>query len=105
MRRAYHRWFSSALGREMALLTFGHAGEPVIVFPTSLGAFFEYEDRGMVAALTPKIEAGLVQLISVSTVDAESFYATDVHPRARLERYLQYERYVVTDVIEFVRQT
>jgi esterase/lipase superfamily enzyme len=105
MRRAYHHWFSSALGREMALLTFGHAGVPMIVFPTSLGAFFEYEDRGMVAAIADKIDAGLVRLVTVSTVDAESFYAGGAHPRARLERYLQYERYLVTDVLGFVRQT
>ena len=87
----------------MELLTFGHAGVPMIVFPTSQGAFFEYEDRGMVAALTDKIEAGMVQLCCVSTVDSESFYASGAHPRARIERYLAYEHYLMTDVVSFVR--
>jgi esterase/lipase superfamily enzyme len=103
MRREYHRWFSHALGRDMELLTFGHAGFPVIVFPTSQGAFFEYEDRGMVAALAEKIDAGIVQLCCVTTVDSESFYAAWAHPRARIERYLAYEHYLTTDVVSFVK--
>ena len=51
MHRDYHRWYSHQLGRDMELLTFGHAGLPTLVFPTSMGSFHEYEDQGMVAAL------------------------------------------------------
>ena len=67
---------------------FGHGGRPMIVFPTSMGAFFEYEDRGMVGALAGKLEHGALQLFCVSTVDAETFYARHRPPRARIERYL-----------------
>jgi esterase/lipase superfamily enzyme len=56
MFRDHHKWFSRSLNRDMELLVFGHGGPPVIVFPTSMGAFFEYEDRGMVAALADKLE-------------------------------------------------
>jgi esterase/lipase superfamily enzyme len=31
----------------MELLAFGERGFPVVVFPTSGGRFWEYEDRGM----------------------------------------------------------
>ena len=58
---------------------FGHGGRPMIVFPTSMGAFFEYEDRGMIGALADKLEHGALQLICVSTVDTETFYAQDRH--------------------------
>ena len=51
MTRDYHRWYSRSLGRDMELLVFGHGGPPVVVFPSSMGAFFEFEDRGMVEAL------------------------------------------------------
>src|SRR6185369_6786980 len=86
----------------MDLLVFGHAGRSMIVFPTSMGAFFEYEDRGMVAALADKIDAGLVQLFCVATLDTESFYGNNRHPRERLARYLAYERYLVNDVVGLV---
>jgi esterase/lipase superfamily enzyme len=105
MHRAYHRWHAHQLGRDMELLLFGHAGAPVIVFPTSMGAFFEYEDRGMVGALAPKLDRGALQLYCVSTVDAESFYDRHRPPRARLDRYLAYERYLLEDVVPFVAHT
>jgi esterase/lipase superfamily enzyme len=46
----------------------------VLVFPTSGGRFFEYEDRGMVNALLPKIDRGELQIICVDSVDQESWY-------------------------------
>jgi len=88
----------------MDLLVFGHAGDPVIVFPTSMGAFFEYEDRGMVGALADKLEAGHLQLFCVTSVDSETFYAKQAAPWQRIERYLAYERYLLEDVVPFVRQ-
>ena len=39
-----------------------------------MGAFFEYEDGGMIDALADKLERGALQLFCVATVDAESFY-------------------------------
>jgi esterase/lipase superfamily enzyme len=89
----------------MELLAFGHAGPPVIVFPTSLGAFFEYEDSGVVAALAPKLDAGALQLFCVSTIDGETFYGRHLPGRWRLDRYLHYERYLLDDVVPLVRTT
>ncbi len=46
MNREYHKWYSNALRRDMELLVFGHSGVPLLVFPTSMGRFFDYESRG-----------------------------------------------------------
>ena len=51
MVREHHKWFSRSLNRDMDLLVFVHNCPPVMVFPTSMGAFFESEDRGMITAL------------------------------------------------------
>lgn len=104
MQRNYHQWYSPALGRQMELLVFGHAGAPILVFPTSQGRFFEYEDHGMVAALEYQLENGLNQLICVDSVDAESWYNYAVSPRERLARHDSYERYVIDEVLPFVQQ-
>ena len=58
MLRAYHRWHSPALQRDMELLVFGHAGMRVLVFPTSMGRFYDWEDRGLVAALGAQAGGG-----------------------------------------------
>ena len=46
----------------------------MVVFPTSGGRFWEYEDRGMVDALAPKIDRGELQVICLDSVDQESWY-------------------------------
>lgn len=103
MNREYHRWFSPSLGREMELLVFGHAGLPAIVFPTSCGRFYEFEDRGMVATVAGKIEAGDLQLFCVDSVDGESWYNRNVSPRWRIARQVQYEAYIMYEVLPLVR--
>ncbi len=87
----------------MEMLVFGHAGMPVLVFPTSGGRFYEFEDRGMVAALADKISAGHLQLFCVDSVDKESWYNRSVPPRWRIARHLQYEAYLLTEVVPFIR--
>jgi esterase/lipase superfamily enzyme len=103
MVREYQKIYSSRLGREMETLLFGHAGQPVVVFPTSCGRFYEFEDRGMIAALTEKIDAGLVQLFCVDSVDAESWYNRDVSPRERIVRHMQYEEYLLHEALPLLR--
>jgi esterase/lipase superfamily enzyme len=99
MKREYHRWHSPSLGRDMELLIFGHAGARVLVFPTSQGRFYEWEDRGMTAALGEHLERGWIQLCCVDSVDAESWYARWRHPAERAWRQEQYDRYLLTEVL------
>lgn len=87
----------------MEMLVFGHGGEPFFVFPTSMGSFFEYEDRGMVATLAGKINAGALRLFCIQTVDSESFYANRP-PRERIVRYLQWERCLLDEMIPFAKR-
>lgn len=104
MNREYHKGHSSRLGREMEGLVFGHAGLPVIVFPTSSGRFFEFEDQGMIDALAPRIEAGQLQLYCVDSVNMESWYNRQIPPRRRLARHLQYEDYLLQETLPLIRQ-
>ena len=103
MTRDHHKWFSRSLNRDMELLVFGHDGPPVLVFPSSMGAFFEYEDRGMVGALADKLEQGRLRLFCLSSVDSESWYCKKIHPRHRVERHLHYEDYVLNEAVPLVR--
>lgn len=103
MNREYHKWYSPTLGREMELLVFGHAGPPVLVFPTSMGKFFEYEDRGMIGAVAGRYEHGHLQTFCVDSVDSESWYNKRVPPRWRIARHVQYENYILHEVLPFIR--
>jgi esterase/lipase superfamily enzyme len=97
--REYHSWHSPSLNRNMEMLVFGHGGARVLVFPTSMGRFFEWEDRGMIGALGEHIERGWVQLYCVDSVDEESWYARWKDPGARAWRHMEYENYLLHEVL------
>jgi len=103
MNREYKNAYSHELHRDVELLVFGHAGSPLLVFPTSMGRFFEYEDRGVIGVLSPKIERGELQVFCPDSVDTESWYNKSVHPRLRVLRHLQYERYILHELLPFLR--
>jgi len=105
MNREYHKGYSQELRRDMELLVFGHGGMPLLVFPTSMGRYFDYEDRGMIGTLAPKIENGGLQVFCADSVDAESWYNKGVHPRQRVLRHMQYERYLLNELLPFIRAT
>jgi len=101
--REYRKWYSSRLGRQMELLIFGHAGLPVVAFPTSAGRFYQFEDNGMVRALEERIGAGAVQLFCADSIDAESWYNRHAPPRWRMARHLLYEEYILHEVLPLAR--
>jgi esterase/lipase superfamily enzyme len=102
MKREYHRWFSPNLGREMELLEFGHAGMPVIVFPTSFARYYEWEDRNMVSSLEETIDAGNIRMYLVDSLDQETWNNSDIHPTRRVQGHLAFEQYLLTEVLPFI---
>ncbi len=74
MRRDYIKWYSPSLAPRYGAAGLRRSRLSRVVFPTSGGRFWEYEDRGMVGALAPKIERGELQVICVDSVDQESWY-------------------------------
>lgn len=99
MHREFHRWHSPRLGRDMELLVFGHAGAKVLVFPTRDGRFHEYEDLRIVDSLAGKINAGHLQLWCLDSLAWESLYCFWCHPADRIRRHIQYEEYILNEVM------
>lgn len=100
----YHRWHSPSLGQEMELKVYGTQGRPFIVFPTSSGRFFDFENNGMVHAAERFIEQGRITLFAVDSIDAQSWHHPTLPPEARARRHNDYDRYIVTEVIPFIRE-
>jgi len=99
MQRAYHKFYSGALGRDMEVLHFGSSGVPLLAFPTSMGRFYQWEDFGLVSALAEWLDSGAMQLLCLDSVDEESWYAKAKSPAERVARHLQYERYILDEVL------
>ncbi|MGH2427017.1 MAG: esterase family protein [bacterium] len=88
----------------MELLVFGHGGARVVAFPTSAGRFFDWEDRGLIRALSDHLENGWIQIFCVDSVDGESWYAKDRLPAERAKRHAQYDHYLLTEVLPFTAE-
>ncbi len=104
IRRAYHVWHSPNLGREMELLVFGHAGPRLLVFPSRMERFYEWENRGMIHACHEALTEGRLQLWCLDSIDSESFFAFEKPPAQRVERHTQFERYVLEEVLPLANQ-
>jgi esterase/lipase superfamily enzyme len=99
--REYHKWHSPILNREMELLVFGHSGARVIVFPTSQGRFFDWENRRMFDHVQEHIDQGWLQFYCVDSVDSESWFNHHVNAHERTQRHLQYQEYIIQEVLPF----
>ena len=103
MNREYHKWYSARLQRDMELLVFGHSGRAILFFPTRMARFYDYENWGIINALHDRIYNGELQLFCVDSIDAESFYNQWAHPAVRICRHMQYEQYILHEVVPLMR--
>ncbi len=99
----FHTWSSKNLGREMELRVYGSRGQPVVVFPSQDGRVGDFEGFGMVDACAALIDGGRVRLIAVDGNDWYSWTNRTVPLAERVVAHLAYDRYVMDEVMPFVR--
>ncbi len=95
----YHKWYSGRIGQEYELLTFGTAGVPLLLFPTSKGTYYQYKDFGLIKALATYIETQKIKVYCLASYDAESWYNTAVHPAQRVQNHLIFDDLVLNEVV------
>ena len=103
MDRDHRLWFSGNLGHDMELILYGHAGKPLVCFPSQNGRAADWEGFGMVGATADLIEAGRLMVIAIDGVDWQSWTNTNVPVGDRARRNDDYLRYVVEEVVPFAR--
>ncbi len=72
---------------------------PHALYPLSDGRFFDFEDFHMAGTLAPWIESGQIMVISIDTIDQETWSDTNGDPYWRIRRYEQWIRYIVEEVV------
>jgi esterase/lipase superfamily enzyme len=96
-------WSSDALGQDMALKVYGHAGRPVVAFPSQDGRYWDFESWGMVEACAGFIDEGRARIISVDGIDSQSWTNQAISPADRARRHDDYDRYLAAELVPFVR--
>lgn len=103
MERRTTAWFSHNLGMEMPLVAYGHAGKPLLMFPTAAADYLEYERFLLVDAIRHHIEAGRVRAYSINSVNRYSLLNEQASPALKAELLTRYDRYVVDEVLPLIR--
>ena len=104
MQKQYFKWFSQALGCDMEMMVYGHAGRPMLFIPCQDGRFFDFENFKMTDTLAPWIESGKLMVFSIDTKDIETWSGTG-DPAWRAQRHEQWMRYITDEVVPFAKDT
>jgi len=99
----YRKDYSHQLGRDMEYKVYGHSGKPVIVFPTSFGRFWQWEDMGMIDVMSGFINDGKIQVWTIDGLDNETFKSSHWDMLGNTRRYDQYMGYVREDLLPHIR--
>jgi esterase/lipase superfamily enzyme len=82
---------------------YGHWGRPLLAFPSERGNAHDWEERGMVEAIAPLIEAGRVKLYCVTSYDSATWHDHSLPLEERARRHDVYERWICDDVVPGIR--
>lgn len=100
MKTEWFKEYSSNLGRDMEFQVYGHAGKPVLVFPSQDGRWFDYANNGMIDAAAPYIDAGRIQMFCIDSNDQNSWSrVNDWDNRNRIEQQEAYYHYVTDELV------
>jgi esterase/lipase superfamily enzyme len=103
MKEEHFKWYSPNLNKDMEMLVFGHAGYPVILFPTSMGSYHENKDQKLIESARWFIEQGLIQIYCPSSIDKDSFYNKHIHPKYKIQNHVWYDKFLCHEIVERVK--
>ncbi|TWR28202.1 abhydrolase domain-containing 18 [Mucilaginibacter achroorhodeus] len=98
MKEQYHRWHSPNLNLDVEMLVFGDRGYPVLLFPTTKGAYYQNKDHGLIDSVRWFIDEGLVKIYCPSTFDDITWYDKGIHPADRARRYAWYNKMLLEEL-------
>jgi esterase/lipase superfamily enzyme len=99
-----HGWDSPELAQWMSLRRYGHDGLPVVAFPPQDGSRTDFESFGMVASVAHLIDGGRLTIISVDSVDAQSWTNQSVPIAERVARHEAYDRYLASELVPWIAE-
>lgn len=99
MKEEYHKWYSPTLSKEIEMLVFGHAGYPLVLFPTTGGRFYECKDFKLIESAKWFLDEGLVQIYCPDSINELSWYNKEIHPSWRVKNHIWYDKFILDEVV------
>ncbi|MEM7108645.1 MAG: alpha/beta fold hydrolase [Bacteroidota bacterium] len=103
MKEEHFRWYSQTLSKDIDMLVYGHVGYPVIIFPTTMGRYYESKDFKLIESARWFLEQGLIQIYCPDSIDAHSWYNKSIHPADRVRNHNWYDQFILNEVVHNIR--
>src|SRR6185369_13718444 len=95
---------SSRLGLEMPIVSYGHSGHPLLLFPTAQADFLENERFYLIKSIERFIFEGRVRVFSIDSINRHAWMADDVPVPEAARRHALYAGYVEQEVVPHIRR-
>ena len=102
--RAIAGWHSPRLGLEMPIVTYGHAGKPLLLLPTAAADFLENERFFLIKSIEEHVLAGKLRVFSIDSINKHAWMNPRVPVREQARRQALYAAYVEEEVVPYVRR-
>lgn len=99
----YNKYYSHSLGRDIEMLTYGHWGYPILLFPTSSGNYQQAKEMRLLHAIAPLVDAGKYKIYCVDTNDADSWYCSDISPAEKVINHIKFDQFLSSELIPYIQ--
>lgn len=99
MKEDYFKWYSPTLNKDIEMLIFGHAGYPLVLFPTTMGRFYECKNMQLIASAKWFLDEGLVQIYCPDSINELSWYDKGIHPADRVKNHIWYDKFIMDEIV------
>ena len=103
MERKIDGWHSPRLNKYMEIATYGHYGTAILLIPTAAADYLEYERFLLMKVLEKHINDGKIKVFSINSINKESWLNTEMHPRNKAIRHVEFNEYVYQEVIPYIK--
>ncbi len=74
MQERHIHFYSHIIGRSLDLYVTGHWGQPILMFPTSMGSAHQNRDMGILGSIHNYINDRKIKTYNIASIDFETFY-------------------------------
>ncbi len=96
-------WRSPTLGLDMPVVQYGHAGHPLLLFPTAAADYLECERFFLIKSVEPAIMAGRIRVISIESINKLAWMDRTLPVAEQSRRQDLYARYVENELVPWIR--
>jgi esterase/lipase superfamily enzyme len=97
-------WYSSRLGLEMPIVSYGDRGHPLLLLPTAQADFLENERFFLIKSIEQLIFAGKVRVFSIDSINRHAWMNSSVPLPESARRQALYATYIEEEVVPHIRR-